>query len=832
MMNLSIYRDDGNSRNREFYADPDRKPVVPPPNLQLIPDRLQHERRWVGWTLEWREGGREGGLWTKVPYQPNGRHAKSNDPSTWATFEEVAKAYERGGFDGIGFMLGDGFIGVDFDDVRDPDTRKFTKTAAAIGRRLGTYAEVSPSGTGAKLIGRGVWHADWHRKPLPDGGEIEVYDSGRYFTITGCRIGGVAEVADIQTALDELAAQFGDKPAPEEPPGGDALAPPPDDDDELICRAMGAKNCEKFAHLWHGHKSGYPSESEADLALCGMLAFWTGGDANRIDRLFRKSKLVRAKWDETRGDRTYGQRTVAKALAGKTEYYTPKSADPSANTSAAAHLVQIGRKYDLWHDPTGRAFATAGRQSFSIRGRDFRFLLIDEYWERTGGKVPGSNALGNAINAIEATAVRRRPEYPAHVRVAGHDGRTYLHLADGESTVIETDTDGWRVCESPPVRFRKSPGMLPLPMPSAGGSLAELRHFLNVPDDGTFALVKGWLAGAFRPDGPFPLMVLLGEQGSAKTTTARVLKRLLDPSEAGLRSEPKEVRDMMIAANNGWVVAYDNLSYLPPRLSDALCRLATGGGFGTRQLYTDEDEVIFEAKRPVVLNGIEDFVTRGDLLERSILIRHPPIPEDRRRPESEFWAEFDAAHPKLLGSLLDYVVAGLRALPQVNLDRLPRMADFARFAVACERGAGEQPLFLSAYAENQAGAHEQALDASPVTAALVEHMDGRDEWEGTATRLLKDLARTLPTRGDGLTPVCPHGWPKGPNALTNCLRRLGPNLRRVHRLEVDCDGRTSRGRVVRISRPPDNPRDRPAPGTAEQRDPPDDEGCEFEVPDL
>lgn len=258
---------------------------------------------------------------------------------------------------------------------------------------------------------------------------------------------------------------------------------------------------------------------------------------------------------------------------------------------------------------------------------------------------------------------------------------------------------------------------------------------------------------------------------------------------------------MMIAAGNGWLVAYDNVSYLPPWLSDGLCRLAIGGGFGTRTLYTD-DETTFEAKRPVVLNGIEDFVTRADLLERSVLLRHPPIPDGRRRPESEFWAAFDAAHPGLLGALLDRVAAGLRELPRVRLDRLPRMADFARFAVACERGAGEPSVFLAAYEANQAGAHEQALEASPVTTALVVHMEGRDEWEGTATELMKELARTLPTRGDGATPVYPHGWPKGPNALTNCLRRLSPNLRRVHQLDVDCDGRDSgrrRTRLVRIT---------------------------------
>src|SRR5262249_18508419 len=151
-------------------------------------------------------------------------------------------------------------------------------------------------------------------------------------------------------------------------------------------------------------------------------------------------------------------------------------------------------------------------------------------------------------------------------------------------------------------------------------------------------------------------------------------------------------------------------------LSDALCRLATGGGFSTRELYSDDGEVIFDAKRPAILNGIEDFVERNDLLERSLLIRHPPIKEENRRPGSEFWREFGGAHPKLLGAVLDRVSAGLRELPGVKLVKLPRMADFALFAVACERGSRElgpegDGRFLCSYAENQSGAHEQALDS-------------------------------------------------------------------------------------------------------------------------
>lgn len=347
-------------------------------------------------------------------------------------------------------------------------------------------------------------------------------------------------------------------------------------------------------------------------------------------------------------------------------------------------------------------------------------------------------------------AVHDRPVCEAHFRVAEFEGRVYVHLADDADTVIEIDAAGWRPCPAPPVRFVRDKGMRPLPTPRPGGTLDDLRRVVHVPDDAPFALVRAWLARAFRAGGPFPLLVLLGEQGSAKTTTARVLKRLTDPRAADARAEPKDVRDLMIAARGSWTLAFDNLSGLPGWLSDALCRLATGGGFSTRELFTDDEEMTFEAKRPVILNGIEDFVTRPDLLERSILIRHPPIPEDRRRTEAAVWAEFAALAPGLLGALFDYIAGGLRQLPLLPDLPLPRMADFARFAVACEVArAGAREAFLTAYRENQAGTNEQVLDTSPVAAALQKFMDGKDEWAGSATDLLEALKPLTPDRRTG-----------------------------------------------------------------------------------
>jgi hypothetical protein len=225
--------------------------------------------------------------------------------------------------------------------------------------------------------------------------------------------------------------------------------------------------------------------------------------------------------------------------------------------------------------------------------------------------------------------------------------RIYLDLCDRDWRAVEIGPDGWRIIANPPIRVRRTAGMLPLPQPEPGGSIEMLRPFLNVRKtddrDPRFVLAVAWLLAALHPRGPYPILGLVGEQGTAKSFFARVMRKLVDPNSAPLRSLPREDRDLFIAAINGHVIAFDNISGLLDWLSDSLCRLATGGGFATRQLWTDGDEVLFFAMRPIILNGIEDFVSRPDLADRAILLMLEEIGEDQRRSETDLWAAFEVA---------------------------------------------------------------------------------------------------------------------------------------------------------------------------------------------
>src|SRR5438132_739146 len=343
-------------------------------------------------------------------------------------------------------------------------------------------------------------------------------------------------------------------------------------------------------------------------------------------------------------------------------------------------------------------------------------------------------AVRSALDLLEARAQFDGSERAVHVRIAEHAGHIYLDLADERWRAVAIGPNGWRVIGCPPVRFRRPAGMLPLPVPQQGGSIEYLNSFLNFASRDDSLLIVAWLLGALRPNGPYPLLAISGEQGSAKTVLSKLFKALIDPNAAPVRSLSREERELMIAANNGYLLAFDNLSGLPAWLSDALCRLASGGSFAVRQLYTDDEEVLFEAARPILLNGIEEVISRPDLGDRAIFLTLAPIGEAQRLPESELWREFEIARPQIFGALLDAVVHGLRALGGVHLDRLPRMADFALWAAACERALWPGGTFARAYAANRRAAIEGIIDADPVAACVREIMA---EWTGSAADLLR-----------------------------------------------------------------------------------------------
>lgn len=530
---------------------------------------------------------------------------------------------------------------------------------------------------------------------------------------------------------------------------------------------------------WQSHPGGLIYE----LAYCPFNGDHTGGSA--AFTLTDGKPGFRCQHDGCKGKTikdvfaAYPVQSVPAANGGD----EAATADGRRKASQSQLLIELAANAELFQTPDGEAFAAVPvgdhRETWPVKSKGCRRWFTGQFYEKHR-KPPSSQAMQDALGVLEARAQFESPTFPIFTRVAPTSNGIYIDLCNDGWEVVEITPEGWRIVRDPPVRFRRAKGMLALPYPAVNASIAKLRSLINIGDDNNWILLLSWLVAACRPTGPYPLLILQGEQGSAKSTTAKMLRRIIDPSAALVRTPPREDRDLLIAAKNSWVVAFDNLSGIPQWLSDALCRLATGGGFSTRELYTDSDQVFFDAERPVILNGIDHLAERADLADRAVTIMVPRIEDSARRDEAELYAEFERELPGILGALFTAVSAALARLPETKLNRKPRMADFALWATAVEESLGfKKGAFMDAYGGNRAESIQETLDADPVAIAVRALMEEGESWDGISKELLQKLEKYAdePTRKSAV-------WPKTPRALSGRLRRLVTVLREGGNIEI------------------------------------------------
>ena len=466
--------------------------------------------------------------------------------------------------------------------------------------------------------------------------------------------------------------------------------------------------------------------------------------------------------------------------------------------SQADMLVELTSDLEVFHQDIDEAYAsiTVGThiETWPIRSQGFRRWLSREHWT-AHHKAPGSQAIQDALNVIAGRAIHDGPQIPVHIRLAETDDGIFLDLADEQWRAAKMTPTGWDIVTDVPVKFRRTRGTLSIPEPKRGSQLDELREFINLPDDESqWSLFKAFLISALRPRNSQPILILSGEQGSAKTTASRKCTSLIDPKKAAVRGLPRDPRDLMIAAANGWLMAFDNVSKIPGWLSDALCSLSTGGGYSTRELYSDGDEKIFDAMRPVIVNGITDIATRPDILDRALILDFPAISDERRLEEQDIEARFEEARPRILGALLDSVVRALRDQTTIEMVTRPRMADFARWACAAESAHSQEKIFLAAYTANRSGVNDVAIEASVIGLPILALMEKQDRWTGTVGELLTELTTSV-----GETTSKTKEWPKTARGLSSELTRVSPNLRR-RGLEIKSGGKRNKGRLVTLER--------------------------------
>lgn len=421
----------------------------------------------------------------------------------------------------------------------------------------------------------------------------------------------------------------------------------------------------------------------------------------------------------------------------------------------------------------GRVHQETWRLDSSI----FRSWLLRRFFD-THQKMPAGRNMMDAMDILSGKAMFGGNEHEVHVRLAPHSKNIWVDLGDREWNAIEITGDGWRVVSSDkcPVKFRRPRGMLelvtPLRTPDNKASILRLRQFINAETEEAWILIVSWLIGTFHYSHrfPFPILCIQGQAGSAKSTSCRMLRSLIDPNSAPLRSPPRTDQEVMITGSNSWTVVIDNVSHLTVAQSNALCRLATGGGFGSRELYTNTSESILGAQRPIMLTGIDDFAVKEDLLQRSILITMPKISDDNRQTEQDLWRDFEKEQPIILGGLLDAIVEALSS--DSTLVRKPRMADFAEWIHRAEpRLPWKRGRFIEVYRENQEVAREVALMNIPIVEPLLRIIKARNVLTETASKLLELLNVTA-----DISCRSHKGWPVSPQQLREQLKHAQRSL--------------------------------------------------------
>lgn len=396
---------------------------------------------------------------------------------------------------------------------------------------------------------------------------------------------------------------------------------------------------------------------------------------------------------------------------------------------------------------------------YKLNSDTFEAFIIDLWYGRKK-QLLKKRDVKELVYQLTCRAMGERVIRDVYVRVASLNDKVYLDLCNDNWEVIEISSKGWRLLSESPVKFHRDKNALPLPYPEGGGNIENLQKLINIANS-DFPLVVAWLLASLRGNGPYPILVIQGEQGSAKSTLSRFMKGLVDPSTASLLNKTPGTRDLMISAQNRHIIVFNNLSTISTRFSDDLCCLSTGGGLSIRQLYTDSGEIVFNTQKPCILNGIGDLILRSDLRDRSIIINLPPM--KARKRESELNKQFEELRPSILAGLLDLLSKALFNEPKTEITDLPRMADFCHLSIA----AGIDN-FLPAYTENQFQSKNELLHNSSIGQAIVKLLSIENSWEGTMTKLMLELRSLATEKASGL---------RSTRALSNELKELSPNLR-------------------------------------------------------
>lgn len=699
--------------------------------VERLPLAMCSARRWINWKPELREDRKSGEWkWTKVPCNAHGANIDATNAANGRTLSDVRDVADADHGLGIGFMLGDDWLGVDLDGVVDPSTGKITDPdVEAWLTTTESYVETTPSKTGLHVIFKGVEIPEWSQNRR---GFVEVYAAKRFFTVTGDARFTDRDVLDDQAAVDELCDKWLRKDKPRTP------------------SPAGAKRKPK--------QNADPSEDDFAFA-CDLVRKGTPRD--EIERQLR-AKMIAEGRDEKANRPDYVQRTI-----GAAERAVESDPTPQAEKVADKLVALAFDRFELGCTPKGEPFAVArdgANVAIRLDGSAMKHTLAELYHEEHA-RVAGSSAIEDALAVIRGKAKKTEPR-ELSLRYARHGDDVVVDLGRVDGKCIVVDREGWKIVDRSPVLFERSELVGELPLPDTSGDVTELRELLNLGQD-DFDVLVGWMIAAMIPAIAHPILMLGGGQGTGKTSAARMIVGVLDESAAPARTQPKDVETHALQVAASWTTVFDNISKIPEWWSDALCKTVTGDAFTRRKLYSDRELSVVTFRRVIAITTIDAGALRGDLGDRLVLVDLETI--DKRRSETALLDQHKKMRPRILGAFCTLLSRVLHTLPNVHLEEMPRMADFACVLAALDEIRGTRSL--ATYLGQRERIADDVVQGDPVGSAVAEWLG---ETRGTIhTLTMKELRRALVAHDAEVA----YRLPKTDSGLGQAMKRLAPALR-------------------------------------------------------
>ncbi|MFI4955605.1 MAG: hypothetical protein ACHQAX_00150 [Gammaproteobacteria bacterium] len=486
-----------------------------------------------------------------------------------------------------------------------------------------------------------------------------------------------------------------------------------------------------------------------------------------------------------------------------------------AQGTITTQVLGLCNGFEFFHTPDNEAYVTIETgeyiENYPIKSNEFHQLISNMFYKRTGQGLRGST-FNDLLPTFQARASFEGQEHKVYMRTAFVGGKIYVDLCNKKRQCVEISENGWKILNKPPVKFKRTKYMAALPFPEQYGDVVKLRKFINISDD-DYRVLIGWLLAALKGTTPLPILVIMGGQGSGKSTATKIIRDLFDPSTVPLRCSYTNSRDLMITCSNTYGITMDNISHISDEMSDILCGIATGTGQSHRVLHTNREEDVLEGRNPIIINGIDGLPSRADFIDRAVLISPKPISELNRIPETKLICDYENDRCKIFGGLCDALAGALERLPSIHLDSYPRMADFVLLGAAAEtRLKWPDGTFRTAYQNNQMELTHRTIESNAFIDMLMYYLKFHNNYfHGTISSLM-DAVETFVKSPNGTNIPEPldresarqtnsRNWPGSPQHAGQLLTRFEPSLRMMGIQIGRTRGKTSeRARLIEIKK--------------------------------